>query len=394
MRERTGEKSFVFVVPWPVDSVGGVNEVVLNLALQLARTSLWRPVIVISRWDVGPSPIPVRGCEVVHMRLRDPLSAGGLRGSLAALACWPFDSYRLLQFLRSRNAAVVNVHFPGLNAGPLFILKLFRLFQGKLLLSFHGSDLTAMAAEPGWKQAIWRRIIKLADAAIACSRDLAGGIRSFAPAARVEMIPNGADLSLFTRRPPSEFRGRSILHIGKYEHKKSQDILLQAFRLVLEDIPSARLVLVGASGPALPQTRQIIDSLHLEQHVSVNVDVPHHRIPEFMSQADLFVLPSRSEPFGIVLLEAGAAGLPVIASRVGGIPELLDHGSTGLLVEPEDVLGLATAMKGLLLNRGEAIRLAQAWHEKATLDWSWEKTCGRYLSLIETLDSPSLPPAP
>jgi|ERR1700676_5720730 len=102
-----------------------------------------------------------------------------------------------------------------------------------------------------------------------------------------------------------------------------------------------------------------------------------------MAQADLFGLPSRSEPFGIVLLEAGAAGLPVIGTRVGGIPELIEDGVTGILVAPDDVVALEGAMRGLFTDSTDANRLAQAWHTKVTTTWSWERTGREYLSALE-----------
>src|ERR1700676_4588392 len=110
-----------------------------------------------------------------------------------------------------------------------------------------------------------------------------------------------------------------------------------------------------------------------------------------MAQADLFGLPSRSEPFGIVLLEAGAAGLPVIATRVGGIPELIEDGLTGVLVPPDDLVALEGAMRRLLTDITDANRLAQAWHKKVITTWSWERTCRQYLSALEKFDQTKSP---
>lgn len=392
MPDSARSPSFLILVNWPVDVPGGVNEVVLNLALELEKSQAFRAVVVVAAWQAGAAAVHVRGCEVVTLRLRDPFgSPNSLRLLLSALPTWPLDAFRLWRFLRRRNVVAINAQFPNMTVGPFLLLKLLHAFQGRLILTFQGADVTAIASAPPWQRALWRRAIAFADAAAACSRDLAGKVRTLSPSANVVPIHNGADLALFTRRPQQRPPGHTILHIGKYEHKKSQDVLLLAFQQLLRDVPDARLVLVGATGPTLPQVRRLVAELGLQQQVDLHVDVPHHHIPALMHQADLFVLPSRSEPFGIVLVEAGAAGLPVVAARVGGIPELIDHGATGLLVEPGDAPGLAAAMASVLLDPARAHALALAWHQKATLHWGWDKMCGRYLALLSQLDSPRMP---
>jgi glycogen(starch) synthase len=115
-------------------------------------------------------------------------------------------------------------------------------------------------------------------------------------------------------------------------------------------------------------------------------DVPHHCIVQYLRESDLFVLPSRLEPFGIVLVEAGAAGLPVVASRVGGIPELLRHEHNALLVEPGDPSSLAEAMTKLLSDAVLADRLAATWHREA-MGFTWEKTADGFLRGLDLMPS-------
>ena len=129
---------------------------------------------------------------------------------------------------------------------------------------------------------------------VACSRDLAGSISRFVPRANVIPIHNGVDLTLFNQERAVSRARRCILHVGKYEHKKSQDVVLRAFRLLLKSIPDASLVLVGADGPMLQQIRVMVPELGLERKVTIHVDVDHEDMPRIMDQADLLVLPSRS----------------------------------------------------------------------------------------------------
>lgn len=378
--------SYLIILNWPIWHTGGVNEVVLNLAQQLRMESSYESIIGIASWDSSEhTTAVVRGNEVIQLRIRVPYaSRRGFRVFAAFLATLPVDLWKLARFLRERRVRVINTQFTGLNSYAFLLLKWLGLFRGKIILTFQGADMTGVGKTKGFHRRIWRYLITRVDGVVACSEALRRDVRAFAPKAKVVAIHNGVDLALFDRSRINRRERRSILHIGKFEHKKSQDVLLRAFQLLLGTIPDACLVLIGSVGPCLAQVQRMIADLGLEDRVEVHVDLPHEELPQFMDQADLFVLPSRSEPFGIVSLEAGAAGLPVVATRVGGIPELIEDGITGTLVPPDNVTELEHAIRDLLTDTAKADRLAQAWHETVTKKWSWRRMCEQYLELVES----------
>lgn len=386
--------SYLIVLNWPIWYTGGVNEVVLNLAQQLRVHSSYESIIAIASWESSEhTAAVVRGNEVIQLRVRVPYAPEkGARVLLGFLATLPVDLWNLARLIRERGVRVINTQFTGLNSYVFLLLKWLRLFRGKILLTFQGVDMTEVGKTKGFHRRAWRYLITRADGVVACSEALGREVHDFAPKARVTTIHNGVDLALFDRTRINRSERRSILHIGKFEHKKSHDVLLPAFRLLLETIPDAFLVLIGSGGPALGQVRRLITDLGLEGRVEVHVDLPHAELPQFMDRADLFVLPSRSEPFGIVSLEAGAAGLPVVATRVGGIPELIEDGITGILVPADDVMELEHAIRDLLTDTAKADRLAQAWHETVIRKWSWERMCEQYLELVESLDRTNTAP--
>jgi glycogen(starch) synthase len=121
--------------------------------------------------------------------------------------------------------------------------------------------------------------------------------------------------------------------------------------------PGARVVLVG-DGPDRGRVERLARRLGVEDRVEVTGFVPHERVPSALGAADVLVLPSFYEELGTVLVEALHAGLPVVASRVGGIPELVEDGITGLLVAPRDPAGLAGAIDAVLGDPVLARRLA------------------------------------
>lgn len=375
----------LLLLNWPVYLPGGVNEAVLGLAQQLQARGI-RPTIAIAQWSPEPQPPETRGIEVISLRLREPFSptAGLLRLLPGFLVTLPSDVLALLALLRDKNIQVVNVHFPALDVAVISMLKAFGLYRGKVVLTFHGADITEISHSMGLVRTIWRSLITRADGVVACSDSLRREVLQFASRARVTTIHNGADIGLFSRILPTPRPSiRRILHIGKFEYKKSQDILLYAFKRLLQHYPDCSLILIGADGPLLQQTHALICKLDLERQVELHVNVPHDQLPQLMEKADVFVLPSRAEPFGIVLLEAGAAGLPIVATRVGGIPELLEHERTGLLISPGSVDELEAALRHLIENPEQARALADRWRRHVLATWSWDITCQKYLQMIE-----------
>jgi glycosyltransferase involved in cell wall biosynthesis len=176
----------------------------------------------------------------------------------------------------------------------------------------------------------------------------------------VTAIVNGWD-----GRPLPPDRGHSeprAICIANFRPEKAHDVLIRAWSDVAEALPGATLRLVG-DGPLRGQVERAIEAAGLAQNVEVVG--PVEDVWPLLAQSDLFVLASRSEPLGIVVLEAMAAGLPVVATAVGGVQELVDPGRTGLLVPRDDPQRLSEAVVDLLRDRPRREALADAGREAA-----------------------------
>jgi glycosyltransferase involved in cell wall biosynthesis len=158
--------------------------------------------------------------------------------------------------------------------------------------------------------------------------------------------------------------------------------LIKAFAKIAPEFKELCLVLIGRPGGAENKITQLIDSLGLSCRVHLYNGLPHDQILTIIKRAMIFVLPSRYEPFGIVILEAGAFGVPVIASNVGGIREILSHNDTGRLCVPEDVDSLADELRNLLTDQEERYRLGGNLRKHILENYSWEKTCTKYIEVI------------
>lgn len=195
---------------------------------------------------------------------------------------------------------------------------------------------------------------------------------------RIRIIPGGVDFSAYPPVPPPLPAG-VIGTLGRLQTEKGFDILLEAMAQLNE--PEARLVLGGAGvqGEALRAQAQTL---------AINVDFRGFvaDVPGFMAELGLFVLPSRSEGLGLVLLEAMAAGRPVVATRVGGISEVVMSGETGILVPPDDPGVLAGAIRQVLSDPALAARMGAAGRKRANELFSAtrmaEQTAALYAELL------------
>jgi len=154
--------------------------------------------------------------------------------------------------------------------------------------------------------------------------------------------------------------------VGRLIAQKDHATLLRAFARVRSTLPEARLAILG-SGPLEAETRKLAGELGLEEAVTLPGRTD---IRDWLERADVFVHTSRWEGFGIVLLEAMLAGLPVVATRVSAVPEVVADGVTGVLVEAGDVDGLAAALQALLTDRERARALGEAGRRRAREEFS------------------------
>jgi len=174
---------------------------------------------------------------------------------------------------------------------------------------------------------------------------------------KIRVIPYGIDLSRFHFKNDGEaFRKRYncdgssvILSVGRLNYQKGFQYLLKAMPIVLQQIPDAKLVIVG-DGEQFTYLNELSQSLGLGNSVIFTGGIPPMDIPDAYAAADVFVLPSMFESFGIALIEAQAAGKPVVGTRVGGAPEALRENETGFLVGPRDSEQLGEAIIRVLSN--------------------------------------------
>lgn len=219
--------------------------------------------------------------------------------------------------------------------------------------------------------------------------------------ARIEIVPPGVDHAVFSpghraqaRRALGFGAGPLLLFVGRIQALKGLDVAVRALADVVPTAPEAFLVVVGGpSGPGgeaeVARVRALTAELGLTDRVRMVPPQPHELLSTFYRAADVCLVPSRSESFGLVALEAAACGTPVVASAVGGLRTLVDHGRTGFLVEGRDPADFAAYAAELLHHPVLAADMARRAAARAQ-GYTWSGAAARLRRLCTDLTSRSL----
>jgi glycogen synthase len=259
--------------------------------------------------------------------------------------------------------------------------------QTSIPLVYHVHSVDKAEYEIGQEPQPWlahsqaqEQAIASADRLIALSRDEHDLLAAYYPAVRnrIRVVGNGIHEPAADGGPPARSRCPQrplVLYSGRLVERKGIRELLAAIPAVLAAAPFTRFALAGGP-PNVPPADVAAHWLTAEL-------APHHdqihftgwlsssQLARWYRSADVLVVPSRYEPFGMVILEGMIHGLPVVAANVGGPAEILDHGRTGLLFPPRDVAALAEQLIAVLRDRGLRQRIGRAGAEEARLSWTW-----------------------
>jgi glycosyltransferase involved in cell wall biosynthesis len=246
------------------------------------------------------------------------------------------------------------------------------------LVSVWGTDVLEAPRWTPFHYLLTRYALARADHITATGLRLAAATLRYAPKAKpVTVVPYGVDLAQFRpgdrRARNSRGAGEVVLGaVARLSPEKGFDLLLRAAaRLIDRDLP-VRVVLVG-EGPERARLERLAAQLGIEGRVTFRGAVAHEAVPAVLATFDVFVMPSRAEGFGVAALEAQAMELPVVASRVHGLPDVVVHGSTGLLVPPGDVEALATALEQLVRNADVRVALGRRGRAFVAARYSWRE---------------------
>lgn len=296
---------------------------------------------------------------------------GGYRASISLANWWhhvlrPWGVIQALasfvnaiRVLRAEGIGVLYVHYFDTSALIFAFLKTF--FQYRFVIGCQGTDIEDVN---GLNKKFAPFILNQADAVTSVSNSQFRTIQNqFEIETPVYVIHNGIDVGFWEVDHGRVSDGKKIISVGAIRKEKGHDVLIRAFRQVVNRFPDASLTIVG-DGSYSGVCEKLIDDLGLRSSVKITGWRERADIRDLLESADIFAFPSRQEAFGLALVEAMASGLPVVASNVGGIPEVT-KGTGAYLVEPENDQQLASALLNALENKDWRKRSAQASIERA-----------------------------
>jgi glycosyltransferase involved in cell wall biosynthesis len=243
------------------------------------------------------------------------------------------------------------------------------------LLSVWGADVIDFPSN-SLKRYLVRKVLRNADHITATSQLLRDTVVHLLPGSesRITVIPFGVKIPSsaadFPASPPVK-----LCFIKAHRRKYGPDILLRAMAVVAREMPDIRLSIAGC-GEMTGKLRQMVTGLRLEKNVEFVGFIDNPEVYSFIQKHHIMVMPSlmESESFGVAVLEAGACHRPVIASRIGGVPEVMRDGETGLLVPAGDVDALAGAIAGLAKDRQLSVAMGEKGFEFVRENYDWEKS--------------------
>jgi glycosyltransferase involved in cell wall biosynthesis len=376
------------VVPWDQE-YGGVASVVGNLAQQMTRKGHNVYFLFPGNSNTLKTKISKWKFPSYELKLRSPIiSTRPLKSRIAFFGYLLPTLLQLIILLLRHRIEIVNVHYP--MDEDIYFAILRKVLRIKLVVSAHGADLLPDGKPRAEYSNAVHFLLRSADLLVTPSRSLLAEVLALFPHLQRTgiWIHNAVDLEELEAdaNAPDPCTGY-ILCVAAHVYKKGLDILIHAFKELRETHQKLELYLVG-DGPLGCDLERLTQALGVTEQVKFLGSRNRQEIKELMRGCKLFVLPSRHEPFGIVITEALAFRKPVVATAVGGIKEIIENYVTGILVEPESPSALVKAMRAVLEDGKLGDRLARNGYNLVKERFQWEIAAARYESAFSGLLAP------
>lgn len=301
-------------------------------------------------------------------------------------------SFAWFLFEKRNDYDIIHCHGMGW-AGPVSSLMGMLLRKKTIVKVATAGDISGKIAGkkeiPQWINAIRLTLLKRASGLICISYEIADELRKKGfPEKRLVHIANGVDIERFALRdekrkllPQDKL---NIIFSGRLVYRKGIDVLLEAFKRIVTHYPQTHLHILGSAKLQMgdeyeDKLRGFVRDNNLKDAVTFHGDMDN--VEDYLKEADIFAFPSRHEGLPNALLEAMACGLPVVATSIGGIVDVIKNGENGILVEPDDVDGLCKEITGMINSTDLRERLGKAARNTVEKGYSLEAIAGKYLEL-------------
>ena len=372
--------------------MGGVEELCRQLAHEYQARGL-EVIVLTNRW---PRDLPAsefyESIPVFRPAMRTP--DGGWKSKLSYVLTTRAVQRQTQAILRQNRIDLVHVQCVGCNA--FYAVKAAEALRLPLVVTLQGElsmDATGLFRRSAFARDTLRRAVEQAAAVTACSRQTLTEVEEFLGAplgSKGCVIYNGIKAEDFGKVRPFASLRPYVLGIGRHVTQKGFDVLLRAMARVFRQTAWPGDLVLAGHGPEHARLQALAAELGIAGRVVFPGKMERANVPALFAGCELFVLPSRHEPLGIVNLEAMAAGKPVVATRVGGVPEIVTEGTNGLLVAPESPEEMGEAIFKLLRDKNLGLKMGACGRAKAC-EFTWDTIAAQYLEVYATTGAVAQP---
>jgi N-acetyl-alpha-D-glucosaminyl L-malate synthase BshA len=307
---------------------------------------------------------------------------------------------KMVDVIRYEKLDILHVHYAIPHATSAYLAKqiIQKEHDIKIVTTLHGTDITLIGLEPSFLPLV-KFAIEESDAVTSVSRFLREKtLTNFnIKNKEIDVIPNFIDADFYkpcrecdVRRQYAPQGEKILMHVSNFRAVKRVSDTVRILHEVVKSVP-AKLILVG-DGPERSEAERLSRELGVAEHVRFLGK--QNGLPQILAAADVFLLPSQSESFGLAALEAMSCGVPVVATSSGGIPEVVLHGETGYVAEIGDTERMARYVVDLLTNPKKHKRFSEASRRRAVEEFDTRLLLPNYIALYERLlQAPSSPPS-
>ncbi|MDU0355233.1 glycosyltransferase family 4 protein [Paraglaciecola aquimarina] len=386
--------TIVLALPWELYNKGGVNTVVKGLIGQLMlNDSPYNVILHINNWQKHTADDYAKGYKVLRIPTTDLSCCDSFSNKIKCLLLHlPLMYLKWFWAIKKYNIQAINVHFP--TANSLGLITICKLSRVKSIFSFHGADITQFhhAVHANKIQRFAHQVDNLVVSSLFVKQRLVK-INS-AYSAKLAVIPNGIDTHAVAATTKVSTHNVSrdnlasppyLINIATFENKKGQDLIIRAFHLLCKNNQhkDLQLLLVGRKTEYLQTLKALTLELEITDRVIFHTDLKHRQAMALLSKAQAFLLPSRDEPFGVVLLEAGVLNIPVIAHSTGGVKEIIQSDYNGILLLENTVQQWSQTLNNFFLDKYDTNTFVKNFATTIEKNYTNNTVLAAYLKLLQ-----------
>ncbi|MBX3237318.1 MAG: glycosyltransferase family 4 protein [Nitrospiraceae bacterium] len=376
--------NILLVTPWRPSTTGGISTVIASLGTEFEKLGHRVAVFVTDENNVVRQIESLQTIPVYGMYLRCPISREfPLLGFAKWLFAFPFTIWQLVRLVTQLQTDAIIVQYPLPNM--FYFGLLTRLSGVRLVVTYNGNDAHDLGEWHRWERALVGFLLREADIVFGVSRTLLAKVQQAFPwfqTKRQSLMPNGAPLALIERVQPTQTEKLGhqefALTAGHLIRRKGIDVIISALKLAKDAGVRVQMMIAG-DGPEREALIWQAQELDVAGQIKFLGNRSQEEVLSLMKASAFFVLASRAEGMPLVVAEAMACGTAVVATEVDGIPDMVQQGSTGLLVPSEDPQALARAMVDLATQPSHRQELAARGKDWALKQYNWTVIAQRYL---------------